>query len=188
MAVLFLFFFSPYSPVVSHAMSNLDFSTMEDWLTAFMVWILALFVLLLCFGIFSLVRKNSFLSEKLVIGSITHKPLPKKPRPLVSSWTSGWCLSIMRPLQLKCGFKLWNLLLLLLLLLYRGHKSGAFCVNNLHQDIKIGPINYDLLLYIYVNFFLFWINVFQWRDIKIWCESCGNVKFIGRKKCHLDSF
>ena len=21
-----------------------------------------------------------------------------------------------------------------------------------------------------------------------WCESCGNVKFIGRKKCHLDSF
>ena len=164
-------------------MSNLDFSTMEDWLTAFMVWILALFVLLLCFGIFSLVRKNSFLSEKLVIGSITHKPLQKKPRPLVSSWTSGWCLSIMRR-----GFKLWNLLLLLLLLLYRGHKSGAFCVNNLHQDIKIGPINYDLLLYIYVNFFLFWINVFQWRDIKIWCERCGNVKFIGRKKCHLDSF
>ena len=58
-------------------MSNLDFSTMEDWLTAFMVWILALFVLLLCFGIFSLVRKNSFLSEKLVIGSITYKPLQK---------------------------------------------------------------------------------------------------------------
>ena len=58
-------------------MSNLDFSTMEDWLTAFMVWILALFVLLLCFGIFSLVRKNSFLSEKLVIGGITYKPLQK---------------------------------------------------------------------------------------------------------------
>ena len=72
-------FFLPYSPVVSHAMSNLDFSTMEDWLTAFMVWILALFVLLLCFGIFSLLRKNSFLSEKLVIGSITHKPLQKNP-------------------------------------------------------------------------------------------------------------
>ena len=31
------FFFLPRSPVVSHAMSNLDFSTMEDWLTAFMV-------------------------------------------------------------------------------------------------------------------------------------------------------
>lgn len=145
MAVLFLFFL-PHSPVVSHAMSNLDLSTMEDWLTAFMVWILALLVLLLCFGIFSLVRKNSFLSEKLVIGIISYKPLQKKPRPLVSSWTSGWCLSIMRPLQLKCGFKLWNLLLLLLLLLYRGHNSGAFCVNNLHQDIIIGPINYDLLL------------------------------------------
>ena len=30
-------FFLPRSPVVSHAMSNLDLSTMEDWLTAFMV-------------------------------------------------------------------------------------------------------------------------------------------------------
>ena len=89
----FFFFFLPRSPVVSHAMSNLDFSTMEDWLTAFMVWILALFVLLLCFGIFSLVRKNSFLLEKLVIGSITYKPLQKKPRPLVSSWTSFWVVS-----------------------------------------------------------------------------------------------
>ena len=74
----FVFFFLPRSPVVSHAMSNLNLSTMEDWLTAFMVGILALFVLLLCFGIFSLLRKNSFLSEKLVIGSITHKPLQRK--------------------------------------------------------------------------------------------------------------
>ena len=73
------FVFLPHSPVVSHAMSNLDLSTMEDWLTAFMVWILALLVLLLCFGIFSLVRKNSFLSEKLVIGSITYKALQKNP-------------------------------------------------------------------------------------------------------------
>ena len=32
-----VFFFLPRSPVVSHAMSNLDLSTMEDWLTAFMV-------------------------------------------------------------------------------------------------------------------------------------------------------
>ena len=49
--VLFCFFL-PHSPVVSHAMSNLDLSSMEDWLTAFMVRFLALFVLLLCFGIF----------------------------------------------------------------------------------------------------------------------------------------
>ena len=45
-------FVLPHSPVVSHAMSNLDLSSMEDWLTAFMVRFLALFVLLLCFGIF----------------------------------------------------------------------------------------------------------------------------------------
>ena len=33
----FVFVFLPHSQVVSHAMSNLDLSTMEDWLTAFMV-------------------------------------------------------------------------------------------------------------------------------------------------------
>ena len=74
---VFVFFvFLPHSPVVSHAMNNLDLSIMENWLTAFMVRFLALFVLLLCFSrIFSRLRKNSFLLGKLVIGRITYKSL-----------------------------------------------------------------------------------------------------------------